>query len=99
MAKNNIIVEKNIFQKNRISANDLFLAPIDISDHTIPNGNSIMLINFTRLGFMQEAKDLANSLNCYLNNYKSSMLSSVKAIDFFSEISTGKNCNEEGCSL
>ena len=97
--ENFYIKEKNIFQKNRISTNDLFFAPIDISDHTIPNGNSIMLINFTRLGFMQEAKDLANSLNCYLNNYKSFMLSSVKAIDFFSEISTGKNCNEEGCSL
>ena len=33
---------KNIFQ-NPIDTNDLFISPIDISDHTIPNGNSIML--------------------------------------------------------
>ena len=28
-----------------IEQNDLFVSPIDISDHNIPNGNSIFLIN------------------------------------------------------
>ena len=35
----------------------MFINPIDISDNTIPNANSIMLINFSRLGFMDEAKN------------------------------------------
>ena len=90
--------EKSIFQKNRLSTNDLFLKPIDISDHTIPNGNSIMLINFVRLGFNKEAKLLSSNLNCYLNIYKSFMVSAVKAIDYFNEISKVKNCNQDGCS-
>ena len=29
----------------RIKENDLFVSPIDISDHNIPNGNSIFLLN------------------------------------------------------
>ena len=90
--------EKSIFQKNRLAMNDLFLKPIDISDHTIPNGNSIMLINFARLGFKKEAKLLSNSLNCYMNIYKSFMTSAVKAIDYFDQISNGKSCNQDGCS-
>jgi len=93
------IKEKNIFQKNQINYNDIFLSPIDISDHTIPNGNAIMLTNFTRLGLMQEAEILSKSLNGYLNIYKSFMLSSVRAIDHFNEISSGKKCNENGCSI
>ena len=35
--------------------NDAFFDPIDIGDNTIPNGNAVMLINFTRLGMMNEA--------------------------------------------
>ena len=31
--------EKDIFQKNQKSNNDIFLKPIDIGDNTIPNGN------------------------------------------------------------
>ena len=27
--------------------------PIDISDNTFPNANSIMLINFSRLGYIE----------------------------------------------
>jgi uncharacterized protein len=91
--------EKFIFQKNRLTMNDLFLKPIDISDHTLPNGNSIMLTNFARLGFNKEAKLLSSNLNCYLNIYKSFMVSAVKAIDYFNEISKGKNCNQDGCSI
>ncbi len=91
--------EKNIFQKNQIESNDLFTDPIDISDHTISNGNSIMLLNFTRLGLMEESKKLSGSLNGYLNIYKNHMVSSIKSIDFFNEILSGKNCNEQGCKI
>ena len=72
------VKEKSIFQKNIISDNDLFHKPIDISDNNIPNGNSIMLLNFSRLGMKKEAKELSNSLNGYLNIYKSLMISSFK---------------------
>jgi uncharacterized protein YyaL (SSP411 family) len=93
------IKEKFIFQKNRISDNDLFCRPVDVSDHTVPNGNSIMLTNLTRLGFKKEAKELASSLNGYINIYKSFMVSSVKAIDFYNAASSGKQCNEQGCEI
>ena len=93
------IEEKKIFQKNKIKSNDLFYNPIDISDHTIPNGNSIMLLNLTRLGFKKESQELAVSLNGYLNVYKSFMASSLKAIDFYNEISSGKSCDMSGCKL
>ena len=58
-----------------------------------------MLINFLRLGFKDQAKELSDSLNCYLNIYKNFMISSIKALDFFKEIKNGKNCNSEGCSI
>ena len=93
------IKEKKIFQKNTIDNNDLFYRPIDIADHTISNGNSVMLINFTRLGYKKEAEELSNTLNGYLNVYKSFMTSSVKAIDFFKEVSSGKKCNDEACQI
>ena len=88
-----------IFQKNEQSKNDIFFNPIDISDNTLPNANSIMLINFSRLGYMDKANELSNSLNSYLNLYKSFMTSSLKAIDFFKENKIGKNCNTEGCKV
>ncbi len=93
------VKDKAIFQKNEIKTNNLFCNPIDISDHNIPNGNSIMLLNFSRLGFRNEGKELSNSLNSYLNTYKLFMTSSLKAIDFFNAIELGKNCNEEGCLI
>ena len=80
-------------------SNDIFISPIDISDNNMPNANSIMLLNFSRLGFKQEAKELADSLNGYLNIYKNFMISSVKSLDFFKETENGKNCNSEGCSI
>ena len=91
--------EKNIFQKNPIEKNDIFLKPIDISDNTIPNGNAIMLINYVRLGMMDEAKKLSDSLNGYLNIYKNHMMSSLRAIDFFNNVKEGKDCNERGCKI
>ncbi len=91
------LAEKDIFQKNSVTNNDIFFKPIDIGDNTIPNGNAIMLINFIRLGMMDEAEKLCNSLNGYLNIYKNHMMTSLKAIDFFNNIKDGKNCNERGC--
>ena len=93
------IKDKAIFQKNKVDSKDLFHNAIDISDHTIPNGNSIMLNNFARLGLKKEGKELANSLNGYLNVYKNLMISSIKSIDFFNQIMSGKNCNDSGCEI
>ena len=91
--------EKNIFQKNQKDHNDIFFTPIDIGDNTIPNGNAIMLINLVRLGFLNQSKDLAKSLNGYLNIYKNHMMTAIRALDFFNNISSGKNCNEQGCKI
>ena len=91
--------DKNIFQKNPKTNNDVFFKPIDIGDNTIPNGNAIMLINFVKLGMMEEAKKLSESLNGYLNIYKNHMMTSLRAIDFFNNINKGKNCNEQGCKI
>ncbi len=92
--------EKNkIFQKNEKNKNDIFINPIEISDNIMPNGNSIMLLNLSRLGYMEEGKELSNSLNGYLNIYKNFMASSLKSLDFFNEIKSGKNCNTEGCKI
>ena len=91
--------EKNIFQKNQKKNNDIFFRPIDIGDNTIPNGNAIMLINLIRLGLIDDAKKLANSLNGYLNVYKNHMMTAIRALDYFNNISSGKNCNEQGCKI
>ena len=91
--------DKNIFQKSPKNNNDVFFTPVDIGDNTIPNGNAVMLINLIRLGMMDEAKKLADSLNGYLNIYKSHMMTSLKAIDYFNNIVEGKNCNEQGCKI
>ena len=91
------ISEKNIFQKNLKDNNDVFFKPIDIGDNTIPNGNAIMLINLTRLGFVEKATKLSESLNGYLNIYKNHMMTSLRALDYYNNIKEGKNCNEQGC--
>ena len=91
--------DKNIFQKNPKNNNDIFFNPIDIGDNTIPNGNAIMLINLVKLGMMDEAKKLSESLNGYLNIYKNHMMTAIRALDFFNNINSGKNCNEQGCTL
>jgi uncharacterized protein YyaL (SSP411 family) len=93
------INDKDIFQKNKKTNNDIFFNPIDIGDNTIPNGNSIMLINFVRLGMMEQAEKLAKSLNGYLNIYKNHMMTALRALDFFNNINSGKNCNEQGCKI
>ena len=91
--------DKNIFQKSQKNKNDIFFKPIDVGDNTLPNGNAIMLINLVRLGMMDEAKKICDSLNGYLNIYKNHMMTSIRAIDFFNNIKEGKNCNEKGCKI
>ena len=91
--------DKNIFQKNQKNSNDTFFKPIDIGDNTIPNGNAVMLINLVRLGMMNEAKKLSYSLNGYLNIYKNHMMTATRALDFFNNVNSGKNCNEQGCKI
>ena len=93
------IDDKNIFQKNKKINNDIFFIPVDIGDNTIPNGNAIMLINLIRLGMMDEAKKLTESLNGYLNIYKNHMMTAIRAIDFYNNVNSGKNCNEQGCKI
>jgi uncharacterized protein YyaL (SSP411 family) len=91
--------EKDIFQKNQKDKNDIFFDPIDVSDNTIPNGNAIMLINLTRLGLINEATKIANSLNGYLNIYKNYMITAIRGLDFFKNINSVKKCNEQGCEI
>ena len=89
--------KKLIFQKNIVATNDIFHEPIDVSDGNIPNGNSIMLLNFSRLKMKNEAKELSNSLNGFLNNYKALMASTLKSIEYFNMIDSNKNCTEKSC--
>ena len=91
--------DKNIFQKNSKDNNDVFFQPVDIGDSTIPNGNAIMLINLVRLGKINEAKKLSDSLNGYLNIYKNHMMTALRALDYFNNIRDGKNCDEKGCKI
>ena len=58
-----------------------------------------MLINFTRLGLVDEAKRLCDSLNGYLNIYKNHMMTAIRALDYFNNINSGKNCTEQGCKI
>ncbi len=91
--------DKKIFQKSPKDNNDTFYKPIDIGDNTIPNGNAIMLINLVKLGMMDEAKKLFESLNGYLNIYKNHMITAIRSLDFFNNVNSGKNCNEKGCKI
>ena len=93
------IKEKSIFQKNIVATNDLFHKPIDVSDGNIPNGNSVMLLNFSRLSMKNEARELSNSLNGYLNVYKSAMASALKSVDYFNALDTNNKCTEDGCLI
>ena len=93
------IKEKSIFQKNIVATNDLFHKPIDVSDGNIPNGNSVMLLNFSRLSMKNEARELSNSLNGYLNVYKSAMASALKSVDYFNALNTNNKCTKDGCLI
>ena len=93
------IKERNIFRKNKLNSKDLFFEPIEISDNTTPNGNAMMLSNFTRLGLMKKGRELSSSLNGYLNLYKNYMITTIKALDFYDSRLNGKSCNEQGCKV
>ena len=56
-------------------------------------------INLVKLGMMDEAKKLSDSLNGYLNIYKTHMMTALRALDFFNNIKLGRNCNEQGCNI
>ena len=58
-----------------------------------------MLINLIRIGMKNEAKKLAFSLNGYLNIYKNHMMTSIRALDFYNSVKSGKKCNEQGCNI
>ena len=58
-----------------------------------------MLINLIRLGMIDNANKLAESLNGYLNIYKLHMTTSLRAIDYYNNIKEGRNCNEQGCKI
>ena len=58
-----------------------------------------MLLNFSRLKMKNEAKELSDSLNGYLNTYKSLMASSLKSIDYFKTLESSKKCTNEGCLI
>jgi hypothetical protein len=46
-----------------------------------------------------EAKILSESLNGYLNIYKSLMVSALKSLDYFETMDSSKNCTDEGCLI
>ena len=58
-----------------------------------------MLINLIRLGIMDEAKKLSDSLNGYLNIYKNHMMTALRAIDFYNNTKDGKSCDQYGCKI
>ena len=90
---------KNIFQKNEKNKNDIFFDPIDISDNTIPNGNSIMLINLIRLGMKKEANSENNVLP-YGENFWKSLNSKTIVYDLiYNPAPTPllKYCDKKGC--
>ena len=58
-----------------------------------------MLINLVRLGMLEEANKLSDSLNGYLNIYRNHMMTSLRAIDYFNKIKEGKNCDQQGCRI
>ncbi len=92
-----LFYDKNnkILQKNPINKNDLFVPPLDISDHNVPNGNSIFLINCKKLEIITNenkwkdmSKELIESLHSYLNLQASQMVSYIKNLDLCEEITT-----------
>ena len=58
-----------------------------------------MLLNFSRLGMKNEAKELSNSLNGYLNLHRATMISSLKSLDFFNNTEQAEKCGEDECLI
>ena len=87
--------KNKILQKNPIEQNDLFVSPIDISDHNIPNGNSIFLINCKKLEvitaenkWQSMRKELMSSIHSFLNLHSPQMISYLKNLDMCDELTT-----------
>ena len=92
-----LFYDKNnkILQKNPLEQNDLFVSPIDISDHNIPNGNSVFLINCKKLeaitgesNWQSMGKELIQSFHSFLNLHGSQMVSYIKNLDMCEELTT-----------
>ena len=92
-----LFYDKNnkILQKNPLEQNDLFVSPIDISDHNIPNGNSVFLINCKKLeaitgesNWQSMGKELIQSFHSFLNLHSSQMVSYIKNLDMCEELTT-----------
>ena len=56
-----------------------------------------MLINLIRLGMMEEAKKLSESLNGYLNIYQ--IMTSLRALDFFNNVKKDWIVMKQGCAI
>jgi len=87
--------ESKILQKNPIEENDLFVSPIEISDHNIPNGNSIFLLNCKKMevitnenNWKNMVKELVQSFHSFLNLHASQMTSYFKNLDICEELTT-----------
>jgi len=84
-----------ILQKNLIEKNDLFVAPSDINDSNIPNGNSIFLLNCKKLEaisgeekWQNMTKELKQSFHSFLNLQSTQMVSYIKNLDMCEELQT-----------
>ena len=87
--------KNKILQKNPIKQNDLFVAPSDINDHNIPNGNSIFLMNAKKLELITGEKkwkdisdELIQSFHSFLNLHSSQIVSYIKTINICDELTT-----------
>jgi len=92
-----LFYDKNnkILQKNPVEQNDLFVSPVDISDHNIPNGNSVFLISCKKLEaitgeskWQSMGKELMSSVHSFLNLHSSQMVSYIKNLDMCEELTT-----------
>ena len=83
------------FDSRNVKKNDLFVAPLDVNDGNIPNGNSIFLLNCKKLELITNdakwqnmSKELAQSFHSYLNLQSTQMVSFIKNLDMFEEFIT-----------
>ena len=92
-----LFYDKNnkILQKNPVNENDLFVAPMDMNDHNIPNGNNVFLINCKKLetitgesNWKNMSKELIQSFHSFLNLHASQMVSYIKSLDMCEKLTT-----------
>jgi hypothetical protein len=92
-----LFYDKNnkMLQKNPISVNDLFVSPSDLSDHNIPNGNSIFLLNCKKLELISGedkwkhmGKELCQSFHSFVNSNSTQMMSYIKNLDMCENVIT-----------